>query len=256
MISAQAGAAAAFSRREPLADYLANREYISSSQLRRLERFGDAALDMQTGPRFEGSVMGEALHALLLEPETFERQYLVLDGSVPRGAEVSEDEAMAREWLDVLQWVALRKARDAVLGYQAAPLRRWLDEGEKELSIYWGAGGGQWKARPDCFTREIVLDVKTTTDCRADAFARQRERLRYDYQAAHYLEAVEALTGARARFAYIAVELAPPYPVMLHELSGAELAAARDALQPLKQRCLSILAEASDSGRTRPQRAS
>jgi hypothetical protein len=222
--------------REPLADYLANRDYVSSSQLRRFERMGEKSLGMQTGASFDGSLMGEAMHALLLEPETFVEQYLVLDGSAPAQEGLTEGDAMAREWLDAWRWSALTKARDAVLGCQQAPLAEWLAQGEKELSIYWtDAEGGRWKARPDCFTPEIVLDLKTTTDCRAEPFARTRARLRYDYQAVHYLEAVNALTGAAPRFVYVAAELSSPYAVMVHEPTAAELGAARGQLQSLKR---------------------
>lgn len=225
-----------FSRREPLSEYLANRDYISSSQLRRFERMGEKSIGMQVGASFSGSMMGEAMHSLLLEPDSFDSQYLVLDGSVPANRDTSESDAMAREWLDAWQWSALTRARDSILAFRLAPLARWLGEGEKELSIYWtDASGGRWKARPDCFTQEVVLDLKTTTDCRVDPFARTRGKLRYDYQAVHYLEAVNALTGATPHFVYLAVELASPYSIMVHELSDTELLAARESLGALKQ---------------------
>ena len=80
-----------FSRREPLQDYLAQTGYASSSTLRRFARGA-------TRP-FEGARLGEALHAFLLEPELFDAAYLALDGSVPAGRRLSEDEAHRREWL-------------------------------------------------------------------------------------------------------------------------------------------------------------
>jgi hypothetical protein len=237
------------SKREPLADYLANRDYVSSSQLRRFERMGEKSIGMQTGASFDGSLMGEAMHALLLEPESFDRHYLVLDGSAPASKDLTEKDAMAREWLDAWRWSALSKARDAVLASQQAPLARWLQQGDKELSIYWtDAEGGRWKARPDCFTREIVLDLKTTTDCRADPFARTRSRLRYDYQAVHYLEAVSALTGATPRFVYVALELSSPYALMVHEPTATELSAARTLLQALKRQYREAAARLAAAG--------
>lgn len=235
-----------FSRREPLSEYLANRDYISSSQLRRYERMGEKSIGMQVGASFAGSMMGEAMHTLLLEPDLFASQYLVLDGSVPIKSNVSENDAMAREWLDAWQWTALNRARDSILAHKNAPLARWLDEGNKELSIYWtDASGGRWKARPDCFTPDIVLDLKTTTDSRADPFARTRAKLRYDYQAAHYLEAVNALTGTAPCFAYLAVELASPYSIMVHELSESDLSAAQQQLEALKRQYREAAARAA-----------
>ena len=136
------------------------------------------------------------MHAFLLEPESFDAGYLALDGSVPAGGLLTEDDAHRREWLSPEHIAALRWVREAVHACSKAPLVQWLKDGKKELSIYWSDESGQrWRARPDCFTREVVLELKSTSDVRPDAFARTRERLGYDLQAAHYLEAVERLTG-------------------------------------------------------------
>jgi hypothetical protein len=225
---------ACHAKRESLADYLANRDYVSSSQLRRFARFGLPASTTEPGA-FDGSPMGEALHALVLEPQVFEARYLVLDGSGPSKKGISETDAMGREWLDAWQWSALVKARDAILSCARAPIAEWLSRGEKELSIYWSdEAGRRWKARPDCFTTEVVVDLKSTVDCRPEPFARVRERLRYDLQAAHYVDAVRRLTGRHPRFAYLAVELATPYAVWVHELTEAQVQRASAQLEELK----------------------
>lgn len=235
-------------KRESLAEYLADRDHISSSQLRRFMKHGPMALFAEPA-RFDGSLMGEALHALLLEPEAFEAQYLVLDGSMPTQKYVSEHDAMRREWLDAWQWTALLKAREAILSCRQAPLGDWLARGEKELSIYWvDESGVRWRARPDCFTGEIVLDLKTTVDCRPEPFARTRERLWYDLQAAHYVDAVGRLTGNRARFAYVAVELTSPYAVWVHELSDPELRSASERLGEVKRAYLIQATQGASSG--------
>jgi hypothetical protein len=219
--------------REPLAAYLANREHASSSQLRRFARHG--VVSAANADWFEGSVLGEALHALVLEPQSFADEYLVLDGSVPVATYLSEEAAMRRKWLDAWQWNTLRKAREAILRHGQGCVSQWLDGGAKELSIYWrDESGAGWKARPDCFTPEIVLDLKTTSDCRPQAFAQTRERLGYDLQTAHYVDAIARLTGCAPRFAYLAVELASPYAVWLHEMPAAEIEAATARLQKLK----------------------
>jgi PDDEXK-like domain of unknown function (DUF3799) len=220
-----------FSRREPLQDYLAQTDYASSSTLRRFAR-GDARA-------FDGARLGEALHAFLLEPEAFDAAYLALDGSVPAGRHLSEKEAHRREWLSPEQIAGFRWVREAVDAYAKAPLGRWLQDGAKELSIYWSdESHGRWRARPDCFTEEIILELKSTSDVRPDAFARTRERLGYDLQAAHYLEAVERLTGHRPRFIYLTVELIPPRSLWLHELAPREIEAAARKLDDLRERYL------------------
>ena len=221
------------SRREPLSDYLANDTFVSSTQLRRFGKVGLTAAQLADGGVVTGTVMGEAFHALVLEPEVFATQYLVLADTHSDQAAVPEDELMQRQWLDAWQWSALSHGRDALLACR--PVSDWLSAGRKELSIYWSdVSGAQWKARPDCFTNEIVLDLKTTSDCRPPAFGRTRDRFGYDLQAAHYVDAVARLTGTAPRFAFLAVELSAPYSVWIHELCASELATARRQLDELK----------------------
>jgi hypothetical protein len=178
--------------------------------------------------------MGEALHAFVLEPEAFDAQYLVLDGSVPARRSLTEAEAMRRDWLDAWQWAALRRARESILASSQAPVAEWLACGDKELSIYWTDSDGRWKARPDCFTPEWVVELKSTTDCRPEPFRKTRERLAYDLQAAHYVDAVGQLTGRCVRFAYVTVELISPYNTWVHLLSDQEIERARRELQQVR----------------------
>jgi hypothetical protein len=209
-------------RQEPLDAYLARAEYVSASALLRSAR----AAEWAAVPRIEDDPsqrLPQALHALVLEPARFAREYLVLDRDAPAPAGGEQ----RRVWLSSGEYAALASARDAIRAYPRAPLARWLDEGVKELSIYWtDEAGRRWKARPDCFTDEIILELKTTGDVRPRAFARTRRRFGYDLKAAHYVDAVRHLTGRAPRFAFVAVELAPPHYVWLYELSAAELARA------------------------------
>jgi hypothetical protein len=181
-----------------------------------------------------------------LEPDIFATQYLVLTQGQASLADISEEEAMQRQWLDAWQWAALHHARNALLACTQFPVANWLSEGQRELSIYWSdEAGAMWKARPDCFTPDIVLDLKTTGDCRPDAFRRTRERLDYDVQAAHYIEAVSRLSGQDPRFVFVAVELTEPYAVGVHELDIAELGAARARLADLKTRYVAAVRQAN-----------
>ncbi len=222
-------------RQEPLGAYLARADYGSASALRH---------SLHTAGHVEGfrikddpsQRLAQALHALVLEPARFAREYFVLDGEAPAG-DAQPDALGHRVWLASGEYAALVAARDAIRAYPRAPLGRWLDAGMKELSIYWTDDAGRrWKARPDCFTAEIVLELKTTGDVRPRAFARTRRRFGYDLKAAHYVDAVRHLTGRAPRFAFVAVELAPPHYVWLYELSAAELARAGAELAAARSR--------------------
>jgi PDDEXK-like domain of unknown function (DUF3799) len=216
---------ACFVRQEPLAAYLARADHVSASMLRRAAhdagRARAARIEEDPAQR-----LAQALHALVLEPARFAREYLVLDRDSPApSAEELPDALERRTWLASGEYARLAGAQEAIRAYPRAPLARLLDEGMKELSIYWSDElGRRWKARPDCFTAEVVLELKTTGDVRPRAFARTRRRFGYDLKAAHYVEAVRRLTGRPPRFVFVAVELTAPHYVWLYELSAAELA--------------------------------
>ena len=230
--------ASCFSRREPLAEYLARLDYVSSSALRRFLRTGrPPAQAMIPDPTPREASLGDALHALMLEPERFDEDYLPLDAASPPPVGLDQAAATARIWLSTDESIALKAMRRSVLGYTRLPLATWLAEGEKELSIYWvDALGGRWKGRPDCFTDEVILELKTASDVRPARFAKARRRFGYDLQAALYLEGVALLTGRRPRFLYVAVESARPHTVWLHEPSAAELEVAQRTLDDARTR--------------------
>lgn len=217
----------AYVRQEALATYLSRTDHGSSSMLRRVLRSGPEAA--HTPFEDDGAQrLAQALHALAFEPARFAQDYLVLGSGFPAGA--AEDDALDRIWLSRGEFATLAGARDAIRAYPRAPLAHWIDAGMKELSVYWtDEAGRRWKARPDCFTDGLILELKTTGDVSPRAFARTRARFGYDLQAAHYVDAITRLTGRTPRFAFIAVELRAPHYVWLHELSRAEIErAARD----------------------------
>jgi hypothetical protein len=233
-----------FSRREPLAEYLARLDYVSSSALRRFLRTGRSpAQAMIPDPTPREASLGDALHALMLEPERFDEDYLPLDTASPPPTGLDQAAVTARTWLSADESMALKAMRRAVLGYARLPLATWLAQGEKELSIYWGdALGGRWKGRPDCFTDEVILELKTASDVRPARFAKARRRFGYDLQAALYLEGVARLTGRRPRFLYVAVESVRPHTVWLHEPAAAELEVAQRTLDDARERFRHALA--------------
>ena len=227
-----------FTCREPLSAYLARLDYVSSSALRRYLRTGRSpAQSMLPDPTPRDASLGDALHALLLEPERFDESYLALDAGASPPAGLDDQGAAARTWLSIDESLALKAMRRAVLTYARAPLGEWFARGEKELSIYWTDDhGGRWKGRPDCFTEDVILELKTASDVRPARFAKSRRRYGYDLQAALYIEGIARLTGRRPRFLYVAVESSRPHTVWLHEPTEAELENARNTLDDARKR--------------------
>lgn len=235
--------------REPLSEYLARLDYVSSSALRRFLRTGrSAAQSMVPDPTPRDASLGDALHALLLEPERFDESYLTLDTGDPPPAGLDAEGATARTWLSNDESMALKGMRRAVLTYARAPLGEWFAQGEKELSIYWTDDhGGRWKGRPDCFTEDVILELKTASDVRPARFAKSRRRYGYDLQAALYIEGIARLTGRRPRFLYVAVESSRPHTVWLHEPTVAELTSAQQALDDARKQFRAGLARGTSA---------
>ena len=222
--------AGVFTRVEPLETYLASRDWASSSMLRRTLR-GETNVHVPFVSTSPEMVMGEAMHAFLLEPAYFAKNYAVPRLGEPADALEDPETLMDRIWLRPEQYESLLWTRDAIERYAREPVAQWLREGTKELSIYWtDEAGRRWRARPDCFTPEIILEVKTVQDVRKRRFARLRRRRMYDLQAAHYIDAVQRLTGKRPRFAYVTIEAFKPRALWVHELGFAEIDAALAAL--------------------------
>lgn len=233
-----------FTRRESMDAYLACAEYISSSALRRFQRQGMAPeLARVSRPPAREASLGDALHAMLLEPDRFEAQFVQAAPGTPAARLRGPEELFERTWLSVRECEALRAMARGVWECARPQLSGWLRDGAKELSLYWSDdAGGRWKGRPDCFTEAVILELKTSSDIRPQRFARARERFGYDLQAALYLEGVERLTGTRPRFLYVVVESVRPHSVWVQEPSAEELARARASLHEVRVRFLAALA--------------
>lgn len=226
-----------FTLREPLSAYLDCHDYVSSSALRRFSRLGTAAAALPHQAVPKEATLGDALHALLLEPERFDDDYFGVDH--PARPPADAEALLSRTWLSTAHLRSLEGMRNAILAHRMLPLREWFASGERELSIYWrDDDGGRWKGRPDCFGDGVLLELKTTADVRPRAFQKARRRFGYDLQAVHYLDGVQRLTGRTPRFLYVAVETASPHTVWVHEPSRDELRHAREQLATLKARFL------------------
>ncbi len=106
-----------------------------------------------------------------------------------------------------------------------------LSEGKPEVSFYWvdETTGVTLRGRVDWLRDNAIVDVKTTKDASPVAFAKDCANYRYDMQADHYTEGVEAVTGKRLPFLFICVENTAPYLVAVYQLDDDAMArGARD----------------------------
>jgi len=114
------------------------------------------------------------------------------------------------------------------------PARGWSlvrPDGNVETSLLWRHGSGALcKARPDWFAadRAICVDLKTTLDASRETFMRQLWNLRYDVQAAFYMDGLYSATGILPHsFVWIVVETEAPFGVAIYRMGYADLEVAQ-----------------------------
>lgn len=191
----------------------------------------------RNAPRDEDEVaavdIGDAFHALILEPDRFKRDFVIAPefnrrtnaGKAAYAAFV--EEAQARPVLNHDHLRQLRLMRESALAH---PYARLLleDEGDVEASIYWTdpETGLLCRCRPDkrLTRRPIVLDVKTVAGM--DRFAASIEDYRYFVQDAFYSEGYERHFGEPpAAFVFLVVSTsrdAGRYPVRCFALTASD----------------------------------
>jgi hypothetical protein len=195
---------------------------------------------------------GRALHCAVLEPEVFDRDYIIarehpyirVSDRLRNAKKPSQGTLDAIAYWDA--WEAEMggkieiSAEDAVAlrGMQASVLEhpiagKLFDGGMPEATAVWTdpRTGLTCKARFDVWRDDLVLigDLKSTEDASPAAFARSVARYRYHVQDAHYSAGAAALGFPGVRFVFVGVEKTPPYAVGVYMLDvesasrGAEL---------------------------------
>jgi hypothetical protein len=219
----------------PAAEYHAD-PGASSTLLRKFARSAlHARYEMLHGSeQTEPQAEGEAIHTAVLEPMRFEMAYA--RGPAERRTKAGRDayDVLASAGKIVLKagpYDDVLNIRDAVNAHETAGALLAASV-ERELSVFWTEHGRRCKARLDLVTTFVgwtwVVDIKGQGDGLADAspdgFARACAQYGYHVQAAWYLRALDKIAPHPRRFAWIAVEKAPPHAVAVYEPSEAMLA--------------------------------
>lgn len=203
----------------------------------------------------EPLVLGDAIHAAVLEPERFSSSYF----AGPDCPRVKVDDK--KRWADALEanpgkeplrpaeYASALRIRDLMLGHEIlGPALRFAREKKLvEVTAVWEDAdtGILCKCRVDLFGRlgpwPALFDLKSTMDASASGFARSIARFWYHTQAAFYLQGFATLSPADRRFVFAAVEKCAPWEsirkpsswvaVQLHELNEADLEIARIAIR-------------------------
>lgn len=198
---------------------------------------------------------GRVIHARVLEPELFRRQYLLAEQcsqTTSKGQQCSKEGTYAVRggaWIctthlqklerdgvdpDLHPDVITLKPADAELAegiataVHAHPIAGAFlaaDGGATEVSLVWDdpETGVRCKARLDYYNAElaggVAMDLKSTTDASADEFARQAFKLGYMRQGTFYLSGLKELGLPCEHYSIVAVEKAKPHALMVHRIT-------------------------------------
>lgn len=119
--------------------------------------------------------------------------------------------------------------------------------GQNEIGLRWYCKdtGIRRRARLDRLLDDgAIVDLKSTNDCRPAEFVKSIVKFGYHAQAAYYCDAIEAMTGERIPFVFVAVEKTAPYGCECFELDEEFLEMGRAE----NLRLLERLAECRKSG--------
>jgi len=181
--------------------------------------------------------LGRLVHLASLEPEVFDKQVRLApecDRRTKEGKAIWEayaatlkegEETLKKDEMDEVLSIAeaAQAGIETIAAFlpDAVRLREQVVTG-KHL-------GASIKGRPDLIMHHpeggIVIDIKTTMDARADAFAKDVAKYKYHLQAAFYL----TMTGAK-KFYFVAVEKKAPFDYAVYELDEAALAAGKQLM--------------------------
>lgn len=169
-------------------------------------------------------LLGSVVHKLVLEPESFDAEYIAApecDRRTKAGKEAwAEFMEKCTAEQTVIDAATLSIAQEIAEAVRKHPLAaKLLQGGKAETSHFWNDDNGiECKCRPDYLREDIrtVVDLKTTQNSSPEEFMKSAYNFRYHVQAAWYLDGLRRLGFDVEHFMFIAVETKPPYPVVVY----------------------------------------
>ena len=201
---------------------------ISASLLKRLRQGAPHYHDPR--PVGDSAHKGTAGHALILDPEQFNNEVVILP-DINRRTKAGREEyaqfveaAGDRAVITQAQFDDARRMRDAVLDHPyAGPL---LLSARTEISMTWG----DRKARVDAVAGDVLVDLKTTRDA-GPAYARSIFRYDVHLQLAWYADALALHDIPTRHWMIVAVDNVAPFGVAVYQLPPAAIDAGRAAYE-------------------------
>ena len=212
---------------ETNAEYHGYREAISKSRLSNIAvcpAYFKWCEDNPTDPS-DDMVLGSAFHKIVLEPETFDKEFMIMPHFDRRTKEVrlgyenlmNKVKGGAITLITQEQYDTICGMRDSIM---SNPYARKLINGNIEQSMYFtdDLTKVECKCRPDVWRkvadRVVITDLKSAKSVMPNDFMRDCVKYHYDLQTAMYREGASKVLGVpkdNIDFVFIAVEKKPPY---------------------------------------------
>lgn len=183
----------------------------------------------------EGKIKGGVLHALVLDPPSFDREFAVepeCDGRTTKGKELKAKFALECVGKTPVKagWYAEAQAMAEAIKREK-DMMALIEPAIKERAIVWQEDGLDYKCRPDLFiprpdqSHDLILDLKSDEDPTPANYLRSGSgnpirKWRYDMRLAHYFTGVLALTGRPCSLGLIVVGSKPPHDVYCYGFSA------------------------------------
>ena len=169
-------------------------------------------------------LFGQVAHKLLLEPDTFDQEFVVaplVDKRTKIGKEAWQAFLDSVDGRSVVGRDDYDKALAMATKAKSEPLVAALLAGDHEVPFFWTDEdtGERCKCRPDAIRQTddgyVIADYKTTASAKTEAFVRSFWQHGYHLQAAMYSTGVQTALGLdyRPSFVFIAQEKTEPYAV-------------------------------------------
>jgi len=205
-------------------DYHSNKDYLSSSDLKLLlqdpllfysKHYEGVSVEYGNKLAME---LGSYIHALLLEPELVDKEFIVFDGK-RQGKRYEEFKEQNKDKI-IIGELSASTAHDIVSAVQLHELSpKFLSGGSPEISLMSKLEDIPIKVRADYLIGNTIVDIKTSSKPVDFAnFKQTIENYKYDLSAALYVDAFTQYTGIQHEFVFIAI-CKNPVSVMFYKAS-------------------------------------
>lgn len=216
---------------EPNNIYHSSNGFLSSTTLKEYKRSPMHAKHKMLVklPQTPAMVFGSAYHTLILEPENFDKEYVIIDTEIRPEPDMNMNSKANKRWReniiasnlgkDILKkedYLIMLEMKKVLMSNRNAVTL--LCNGISEQSFYFEVNGVKCKVRPDHLTKRAITDLKTCENSSPNGFAKQCAEYGYHISAAMYRIGIASVeqTEQMLPFYFVAQEKTEPYSVGIY----------------------------------------